>query len=47
MEGCQEEQQRRKVKEYGEMNTYGNADSKPPELSKNLLEILTEVAMDC
>ena len=46
MEGRREEQQRRKVKGYGEMNTYRNADSKPLELSKNLPEIHTEVAMD-
>ena len=46
MEGSREEQQRRKVKEYGEMNTYGSADPKPPKLSMNSSEILTEVAMD-
>ena len=46
MEGSREEKQRGKVKEYGEMNTYGSADPKPLELSKNSPEILTEVAMD-
>ena len=46
MEGSREEQQRGKVKEYGEMNTYGSIDPKSPKLSKNLPEILTKVAMD-